>query len=434
MGRATRWLKGLFGIKREKEQKENTNPNDGKEKKLWVLGHSGRDCDGLCQNPSTIPPNITASEAAWLKSFYSENEKEQNKHAIAVAAATAAAADAAVAAAKAAVAVVRLTSQGRGTMFGGEKWAAVKIQTVFRGFLARKALRALKGLVKLQALVRGYLVRKQATATLHSMQALIRAQASVRAQRTRGIIQNDENFQPQFRARKSVFEDTRSEHTMSSHSRRLSASFETAINAIDESPKIVEVDTGRPKSRSRRSSTWVSDSGYDPYGQTLSSPFPSRFPARLSIPDCRNCHDSGWGLIGDECRFSTAQSTPRFANSCGSNDPVTPAKSVCVDSFFRQYANYPNYMANTKSFKAKLRSQSAPKQRPEPGPKKRLSLNEMMDSRNSLSGVRMQKSCSQVQEVINFKNAVMGKLERSTYFVRDQTTERLSYGREMVRD
>lgn len=47
-------------------------------------------------------------------------------------------------------------------------------------------MRALKGLVKLQALVRGYLVRRQANATLHSMQALMRAQASVRAQRTKG--------------------------------------------------------------------------------------------------------------------------------------------------------------------------------------------------------------------------------------------------------
>jgi hypothetical protein len=46
-------------------------------------------------------------------------------------------------------------------------------------------------------------------------------------------------------------------------------------------------------------------------------------------------------------------------------------------------------MANTQSSKAKLRSHSAPKQRPEV--KKRLSLNEMMAARNSMSGVRMQK-------------------------------------------
>ncbi|KAK1383811.1 hypothetical protein POM88_021546 [Heracleum sosnowskyi] len=75
--------------------------------------------------------------------------------------------------------------QGRQNVYGGgrERWAALKIQSVFRGYLSRKALRALKGLVKLQALVRGYLVRKRATATLRSMQALIRAQVAIRAQR-----------------------------------------------------------------------------------------------------------------------------------------------------------------------------------------------------------------------------------------------------------
>ena len=76
-------------------------------------------------------------------------------------------------------------------------------------------------------------------------------------------------------------------------------------------------------------------------------------------------------------------------------------------------------MANTQSFKAKLRSQSAPKQRPEASPKKRLSLNEMLESRSSLSGVKMQRSCSRVQEAINFKNAVMGKFERPSEMVRE---------------
>lgn len=212
------------------------------------------------------------------------------------------------------------------------------------------------------------------------------------------------------------FDDTRSEHTAPSHSRRLSASLDTTVTAIDESPKIVEVDTGRPKSRSHRTNISLSDFGDDlPAYQALSSPLPCRIPTRISIPDCRNFQDfSDWGLTGDECRFSTAQSTPRFINSGGSNPPVTPSKSVCADNFFRGYANFPNYMANTKSFKAKLRSHSAPKQRPVTGPKKRLSLNEMMESRNSLSGVRMQRSCSQAQEVINFKNTVMGKIDRSS--------------------
>ncbi|XP_042492792.1 protein IQ-domain 26-like [Macadamia integrifolia] len=430
MGRATRWFRNLLGMKKEKEQRENSNNGDHKDKKRWSFGKSGRDSSVTGQIPASIPANIPAAEAAWLRSYYNENEREQNKHAIAVAAATAAAADAAVAAAQAAVAVVRLTSHGRGTMFGGgrERWAAVKIQTVFRGYLAKKARRALKGLVKLQAHVRGFLVRKQAAATLHSMQALIRAQATVRSQRARSLHNKDHHrFQPELRPRKSIerFDETRSEHTASIHSRRLSASLENAINNLDESPKIVEMDTCRPRSRSRRTNTSMWDSGEDPPYQTISSPLPCQIPGRLSIPEGRNYPDFDWVLTGDECRFSTAHSTPRFANSGGSNAPVTPAKSVCAESFFRNYSNFPNYMANTQSFRAKVRSYSAPKQRPEPGPKKKLSLNEMVESRASLSGVRMQRSSSQVQDAFHFKNAVMGRLDKSVDLVRDSERDYL---------
>lgn len=453
MGKATRWLKSLFGLKKEKEQ---PNSGDRKQSKWYSPGHSGRESVALCHNPATIPPNLSPAEAAWIRSCYTEEtEKEQNKHAIAVAAATAAAADAAVAAAQAAVAVVRLTSHGRGTMFGGggrERFAAVKIQNVFRGYLARKALRALKGLVKLQALVRGYLVRKQAAATLYSMQALIRAQSTVRSQKFRSRINNNNNnnsrFNSEFRARKSTerFDESKSEHqhTASFHSRRLSAASFDAFNNNGESPKIVEVDNGRPKSSRSRRRNNSTDFGDDPFYQTISSPFPCQIPAtnRLStIPDChhrRNFQDPDWGLTSDECKFSTAHSTPRFRNSSSPNPlvpaPVTPAKSVCIDSFFRghQFSNcHPNYMSNTQSFKAKLRSYSAPKQRPEPETmtpstaKKRVSLTEMMEStRSSLSGVRMQRSCSHVQEAISFKNAVMGKLDRSSDCVREDEPER----------
>lgn len=63
--------------------------------------------------------------------------------------------------------------------------AATKAQAAFRGYLARRAFRALKGIIRLQALIRGHLVRRQAVATLRCMQAIVNFQALVRGQRVR---------------------------------------------------------------------------------------------------------------------------------------------------------------------------------------------------------------------------------------------------------
>ncbi|KMZ71074.1 hypothetical protein ZOSMA_189G00350 [Zostera marina] len=66
-----------------------------------------------------------------------------------------------------------------------KKIAATAIQASFRGHLARRASRALRGLVKIQALARGMQVRRQAHVATTCMQALVRLQLRARDRRLR---------------------------------------------------------------------------------------------------------------------------------------------------------------------------------------------------------------------------------------------------------
>ncbi|CAA7040114.1 unnamed protein product [Microthlaspi erraticum] len=351
MGRTARWFKGLLGFKKSSERQSRVSSG--------VSEKGGQDSGDI--NLRTDP--------VWLRTFLSDTEKEQNKHAIAVATATATAAEAAVSAAKAAAEVVKLTGEGRAgdIIKREERWAAVQIQKVFRGSLARKALRALKGIVKLQALVRGYLVRKRADAMLQSIEALIRVQTAMRSKRINRCLNKEYNvFQPR-----------------------------QSLDKFDEerSPKIVEIDN-RYKKRSSSSSK---------SRQERNAGAMFEYGDGFAYKE----NDLELSFSEEKWKSATAQNTPRFSSSSlhhhytgnnryyVSNVTQSPAKNVCENPLYDHGINTPGYMEKTQSFKAKVRSHSAPRQRSE---RKRLSLDEVMASRSSVSSAILEQqqrySCS----------------------------------------
>ncbi|XP_023513229.1 protein IQ-DOMAIN 1-like [Cucurbita pepo subsp. pepo] len=160
--------------KDKKDQKANKTKKRwfGKPKKLETVA-SGE--------PAPLEVSILPIEEVKLANA----ENEQSKHAYSVAIATAVAAEVAVAAAQAAAEVVRLTTRPWYSGKSKEEIAAIKIQTAFRGYMARRALRALRGLVRLKSLIQGQSVKRQATSTLRCMQTLARVQSQIRARRLR---------------------------------------------------------------------------------------------------------------------------------------------------------------------------------------------------------------------------------------------------------
>ncbi|KAF9597627.1 hypothetical protein IFM89_020106 [Coptis chinensis] len=136
------------------------------------------------------------------------------------------------------------------------------IEAFIRGYLARKALCALKGLVKLQALVRGYLVRKQAARTLRCMQSLVTVQARARAQRnqmaeeTHLLAHTSSNYRNLLQAN-----HIRPTYNMDRH--------------IEDNVKVVEMDFGQSRGSTKSRNSYLTndhveraDQRYSPHHYT----------------------------------------------------------------------------------------------------------------------------------------------------------------------
>ncbi|KAK7349257.1 hypothetical protein VNO77_06481 [Canavalia gladiata] len=159
MGGSGRWFKSLIFLR--KPSTNDQEKGSDKSKRKWKLWRSSSEGYGIGSSMKKEQGGGGACEKSCCSSFV--------------------VADEAFAAAVAAVVRTPL----KDFMVIKQEWAAIRIQAVFRGFLARRALRALRAVVRLQAIFRGRQVRKQAAVTLRCMQALVRVQARVKARNVR---------------------------------------------------------------------------------------------------------------------------------------------------------------------------------------------------------------------------------------------------------
>ncbi|MBA0725186.1 hypothetical protein Golax_021791 [Gossypium laxum] len=246
---------------------------------------------------------------------------------MAVVVATAASADVPIAA------VIHLTVIATEKVGAAEEATVTKIQSVFRSYLARKALNALKGLVKLQALIRGHLVRKQAIGTLRCMQASVAAQEKARAQMIRMVEEIDREMKENIKIEEMDLGDSKgclkSKNTYSHHSQ---------VERVVEHRVLSHYPSSRACSKQE--------------SYQLSSP-----PSALIDMSPRAC--SGHF---EDYSFTPSKSSPRNYSDI-SKPPLALPRPEYVESMSYDYPLFPNYMAKIESSRAKAIPKSATKSR-----------------------------------------------------------------------
>ncbi|XP_024983933.1 protein IQ-DOMAIN 1-like [Cynara cardunculus var. scolymus] len=182
MGKKGSWLssikKALSPSSKGKKSQKSKKKGVADEKPSVPITSFEEVASGSRDSPSLPPPEVEEVKPI-------EVEDEQTKHADLVAAEAEASVSAATVAAQAAAESARLAELTRYSGMSKVEVAAIRIQTTFRGYLARRALRALRGLVRLKTLVEGPTANRQTANTLKCMQHLSRVQCQINSRRIR---------------------------------------------------------------------------------------------------------------------------------------------------------------------------------------------------------------------------------------------------------
>ncbi|KAG9160719.1 hypothetical protein Leryth_022308 [Lithospermum erythrorhizon] len=358
MEKASKWFRGLFT---KKSTKPSSSLSNSPKKKWSFMKPKHHHHHNLY---TTNKPTETSHH------YYPQHQKTvgSDEYAAAVAAVHAAAEMVGLSSSRRAVITTtivtseaKVSENGAGYGIFNEEWAVVKIQSLFRAYLARRALRALKALVKIQALVRGYIVRKRTSNSIRRVQALLRLQARARVRRSQIL---EFPFSP--------LKNTPSRKGSRSNGKRTPGDDEG--NA-----KILEIDLGTNGVHMSRNlfhsshPSLSSDNDSHSFSTSMDSIAQQAIPSTSSEVQSFDHHKLAHDLLELKLhqRERDFHSSPHLykASSKGGRfshrGPVTLTRSDGAKSCLSGSSDSPSYMSYTESSKAKIRSASAPRQRPQ---------------------------------------------------------------------
>ncbi|WVZ11686.1 hypothetical protein V8G54_016216 [Vigna mungo] len=335
MGKASKWFRSILALKRP-DSPSATAPKPPKDKRRWSFVKSYRE-----KHHSTVDHRAPPTDGGHSSVHVESSDPN----------------------------LPALTAV---TVLGGitrEEWAAVKIQAAFRGSLARKALRALKGLVKLQALVRGEIERKRTSEWLQRVQTLLRIQAQAQFRAGRAQILHSSHLNANSSTGHLHGSPDKSESPIRPESMKYDDS--PSLLKRNSSKSRMHINVNEDKSWHERR-WWSRACSLDEErcvrileNDSVKANMTSKGRSHGLVSEVQSYSPLKWNEV-EENSSCGADNSPRTLSSSSKNggskrSPFTPTKSHLSGC---SEPDYPSYMAYTESSMAKVRSVSAPKQRP----------------------------------------------------------------------